>query len=1130
MATRQIAIRLSVEQAAEVRAALKAVGDQGKASLELLSQAAAQSNAATEKAGQGFQSLRGTLGGLGLQLQDVAVQAQSGTAALTILGQQGPQIASLFGPAGAIVGAGVVMAAFAAQLVTAAANGKQLSDVFKEIDQSSKLVEAAAEARMKGLENEVARVNTLTSAYRNFSAAALQGERARLTIEQTELQRSGRSAVSGIDATAFGMIGGSFSRTGYLMSGQGAAQSAEETAALSQLQGLQDVASITYERVAEVYGALDRAAKASGPFASEMGTVRDRLREQTAALVELGNKARENASAAGIVDRMLNGTAVGVVGGDQFGPPVADASSRAAARRAEAEARREQAAAIRDENALQREAAQIIADLQTPTERYAETLTVLREHLEAGRITQEQFNKAAAAWDPATKAAADAARKAQQAVEQATKQQIREAERTYDRIVDYGGNAFADLFLDTEGSWKKTMQSLERTAIATFAKIAFEAATRPIIMPIIQQFTGASGAGLAATAAGMAGSGTNGGAGSGGSVLGYAGQAGQAYSLFNNGGSLNPGTYMSGQYNWAGNSIISGIDSTFQTGIGTWLNTPVNSSTGVATAATVADPLGTGVIGTGEAVGSTAGTAAGTAGMAYGSYAAAGLGVAAGAYGVYKGLERGGPGGYTSAAGSAALGGMSAYAAIAGSMAAVPVYGWIAAAALMVLGSLLPGQKPSNREGNAYVDVGTGTITPGGQTGEKYSEDNVRAATDTAEALKQYTNQLSKYGIRPIGQFSVGFGDRDGMYAQFGDDRREFGRDEAGAKEAMEFIGRSLIELNAQQLSGNLRTTYERVGTADLERLLGALDWTKDVYEPLVASKDQASAYAQQLKALAAQFDPIIAKAQEYGLALEPIQTMYAEQIATLNKTRDLQLNSLRLGIDMELAQLRGGTGSEAWAAISRLQFNAQAETRRQQVEQQFKDLGASAEEVAIRLGILAQVTDEQRAAMEEGIVTAREAEQRTQLTSRYEGLAFLSERGGILQSFLDQQAVNDASPQTAFLAAQSQYERAMASARGAGQIDADLGAVTNAARTLIDTSSAFYGDGAQGAAIRSQITSQIRSLGVDLQLGGFADLDTSLRTYTDATRDGTAAINRLTIQVERLEDELRTLRLRNAA
>ena len=67
--------------------------------------------AAVDKAGSSMGSLRGVAGNLGFQLQDVAVQAQAGASAFVILGQQGSQIASAFGPSGAVIGAVIAVAA-----------------------------------------------------------------------------------------------------------------------------------------------------------------------------------------------------------------------------------------------------------------------------------------------------------------------------------------------------------------------------------------------------------------------------------------------------------------------------------------------------------------------------------------------------------------------------------------------------------------------------------------------------------------------------------------------------------------------------------------------------------------------------------------------------------------------------------------------------------------------------------------------------------------------------------------------------------------------------------------------------------------------------------------------------------
>lgn len=66
--------------------------------------------AETEQTHGSFRNLRGVSQQLGWQIQDVAVQAQMGTSAFVIIGQQGSQLAAAFGPTGALVGAFIAVA------------------------------------------------------------------------------------------------------------------------------------------------------------------------------------------------------------------------------------------------------------------------------------------------------------------------------------------------------------------------------------------------------------------------------------------------------------------------------------------------------------------------------------------------------------------------------------------------------------------------------------------------------------------------------------------------------------------------------------------------------------------------------------------------------------------------------------------------------------------------------------------------------------------------------------------------------------------------------------------------------------------------------------------------------------
>lgn len=94
----------------------------------------------TDKATTSASKLRGVAGQLGFQVQDIAVQLQSGTNAMIVFGQQGSQIAGAFGPGGAIVGAIIAVgAAVGTALVAHFSDGTQSAkDLQTEIEELTK--------------------------------------------------------------------------------------------------------------------------------------------------------------------------------------------------------------------------------------------------------------------------------------------------------------------------------------------------------------------------------------------------------------------------------------------------------------------------------------------------------------------------------------------------------------------------------------------------------------------------------------------------------------------------------------------------------------------------------------------------------------------------------------------------------------------------------------------------------------------------------------------------------------------------------------------------------------------------------------------------------------------------------
>jgi hypothetical protein len=97
-----------------------------------------QGSAAAGTAKGGLRLMRGGMGQLGHQVQDVAVQLQMGQNALLIFGQQGSQVASLFGQNGALIGA--VLAVGAALGTYLAPKVFKTTDALKEFKKSAEAV------------------------------------------------------------------------------------------------------------------------------------------------------------------------------------------------------------------------------------------------------------------------------------------------------------------------------------------------------------------------------------------------------------------------------------------------------------------------------------------------------------------------------------------------------------------------------------------------------------------------------------------------------------------------------------------------------------------------------------------------------------------------------------------------------------------------------------------------------------------------------------------------------------------------------------------------------------------------------------------------------------------------------
>ena len=130
-----------------------------KAQLDAAKAAIAHKNAQNELAEEAevitdnFGDMNEATRGFSYQLQDIAVQLQSGTPLFTILGQQGSQLASIFGTGGAVVGAiisvGALLGGLAYTMLSAARSTEELESAVRDLGKEYGELTAAQQLLIK---------------------------------------------------------------------------------------------------------------------------------------------------------------------------------------------------------------------------------------------------------------------------------------------------------------------------------------------------------------------------------------------------------------------------------------------------------------------------------------------------------------------------------------------------------------------------------------------------------------------------------------------------------------------------------------------------------------------------------------------------------------------------------------------------------------------------------------------------------------------------------------------------------------------------------------------------------------------------------------------------------------------
>ena len=1039
--------------------------------------------AANDNATRASGNLRAALGQVGFQVQDVATQISMGQNALMAFGVQGAQLAGVFGPTGAMAGAGLMIGVIAAQLLGVTDGQREVNQALERADTFYRAVTEAAQRYQRGLRSEADEIAQLTERYRNLDEQRRQYEMRQAEARRAELLSSagslGRDINSELGRTQMEAVRQVQAEQEALFRarqmGTAPTRSADDAraalAAIYEFRAEVEASGRVSEDVLlRLQERFRQTASTGGEFADQLndsvssldrfvpraedldrrltpiervlailagqslpamtggingaGTAAATAAGQVASLVAqaqaLAAAAREN-PAAGLnarIQRVQEDAEALARGGLERleavrglrteaeraakhaedaerdyrqsqeraqrgaqdiereieqnrslwalrGQELARQESENTRREAEARKRAQEAAAAgraasraaaRDDAAEARDMARVIQDIErdrealmqrgqatyaatrTEAEKYTERLGELRNQLAAGAIDQDTFNRAVAAADPAAKRAQEAATSWENTIAGAMT-------RAFERGEDAGRS-----FLESIASGVKSLA----------ATIASQLVFRMAVVPVVNQLGGMVGLGnnlLSAPNSPIGGLSLGGLFGGGSQIVA---DTGSTTNGLVEGAQRAGGLGLTGSNGW-----LSGA----YNGVSQWANGLFMSGNSVAV------PAGQLGLGSVDALAASlpASPTAATTGNALAGYggamtvAGSALGVGAGLYGAYSGFQRGGVGGYTQAAGGLATAGLSAYAGIMGSMAAVPVYGWIAAAVLAIVGALLPGQKPSGKGQEFRYDLASGEVERNGlRSNGRYSAENASQAEGATMQIASMAQQISERlgGMRIGGNIAVGVtssrGDGPGtLYLDIVGNKAQFSNDEAGAKQLADRAAELILNEFRKTATGDYGGILRASPT--VEALDQNLAWYEQVYKSFSQTGEAASAFAQGLAQVDARFTELVNKANELSLSSNDLLSAWQKEKDRMTAERDLQVRGFDIGLDIRSLQARGANDNELLQQATLMQFDWAARQQIEQAKATLESWGLSAEDVASRIARNEVVLAEER-------------------------------------------------------------------------------------------------------------------------------------------------------------------------
>lgn len=460
MAERRIVLSISLSGAEKLRQDLTALGPAGESALARLDAAAQKSGSGMQDASKSAVDLRYAVGQAGYQIQDFAVQVQGGTSALVALGQQGSQMLGIFGPAGAIAGAVLTIGTLAAQLFLARDAGEEAKKAQEALANAVKAAgdamdTAAGKARRYALETNRAQQAALSK--------AVQDTRLEITEQQKDLDylRQQQNTNYGYSEN---------SRRGTLR--PFTAELSPEVSA--DQQKLQERGELLQRRLAE----RETQLKALEDQQSRIEKAAAQGSDLSVLDQSFNSLSTSLDKRAAIVQKYNDNVLAIQTAGEKEGKSQEEISRLISL-----------AAKQRDEAMSQLEASSTKGVRAAKASREA----VDEELLEVSALVKQQNRQYDQLQQNLVDQAARDEEKARKAEEQAQKQLQQRSDRITDSIVDYSADRFADLFSENSKGWKGMLDTFEKTAKSTMARIAAELILRPIIAPVVSSLMGSTG-------------------------------------------------------------------------------------------------------------------------------------------------------------------------------------------------------------------------------------------------------------------------------------------------------------------------------------------------------------------------------------------------------------------------------------------------------------------------------------------------------------------------------------------------------------------------------------------------------------------------------------------------------------